>query len=125
MDKSRRTILIVTGALLSLGLVMVYSASFVVAGKEFGSATFFLQRHAVYLLAGCFALAITSLLDYHRLARYWVWFIGLAVVLLAGVLVPGIGSKLNGARRWYSLGGFLTFQPSEMAKTLMILGLSG
>lgn len=125
MDNARRTILIVTGALLSLGLVMVYSASFVFAEKKFGTPTYFLQRHAVYLLAGCMALAVTSLLDYHRLARHWKWFVGLALVLLAGVLIPGIGSKLNGARRWYSFGGFLTFQPSEMAKTLMILGLAG
>ena len=124
MDNARRTILIVTGTLLSLGLVMVYSASFVFAEKKFGSPTYFLQRQAVYLLAGCMALAVTSLLDYHRLARYWKWFIGLALVLLAGVLIPGVGMKLNGARRWYS-AGFLTFQPSEMAKTLMILGTAG
>ena len=50
---------------------MVYSASFVVAERKFGTPTYFLQRHAVYLLAGCLALAVTSLFDYHRLARYW------------------------------------------------------
>lgn len=124
MDSARRTLLIVTGALLSLGLVMVYSASFVVAEKKFGSPTYFLQRHAVYLLAGCMALAVMSLLDYHRLARHWRWFIGLALVLLAAVLIPGVGTKLNGARRWFAFGG-LTFQPSEAAKMLMILGVSG
>ncbi|HYG74154.1 MAG TPA: putative lipid II flippase FtsW [Planctomycetota bacterium] len=124
MDNARRTLLIVTGTLLSLGLVMVYSASFVFAEKKFGTPTYFLERHAVYMLAGCMALAITSLLDYHRLARYWKWYIAIAAILLIGVLVPGVAKKINGARRWYTLGP-LTFQPSEAAKMLMILGLSG
>lgn len=124
MDSARRTILLITGALLACGLVMVYSASFVVAEKSFGSPTYFLQRHAVYLLAGCLALAVMSVWDYHHLARHWRWYIGLAVVLLGAVLVPGLGARINGARRWFALGG-LTFQPSEAAKVLLILGLPG
>ena len=124
MDHARRTILIVTGALLALGVVMVYSASFVLAEKKFGSPTYFLQRHSIYLLAGCFALAITSLSDYHHLGRHWRWFLGIGFLLLATVLVPGIGIKINGARRWFSMAG-LTFQPSEAAKFLMLVGLSG
>ena len=124
MDSARRTILLITGALLALGLVMVYSASFVVAERSFGSPTYFLQRHAVYLLAGCLALAVTSVWDYHRLARHWRWYIGLAVVLLGAVLVPGLGARINGARRWFAVGG-LSFQPSEAAKLLLVLGLPG
>jgi cell division protein FtsW len=99
-------------------------SSFVVAEKNFGSPTYFLQRHAVYLLAGCLALAVTSVCDYHHLARYWRWYVGMAVVLLGVVLVPGLGARINGARRWFAVGG-LTFQPSEAAKVLMILGLPG
>ncbi|MGD0091988.1 MAG: putative lipid II flippase FtsW [Planctomycetota bacterium] len=124
MDSARRNILLITGALLSLGLVMVYSASFVMAEKKFGSPTHFLERHAVYFLAGCLALAVTSVWDYHRLARHWHWYIGLAVVLLGTVLVPGLGAVINGARRWFAIRD-LTFQPSEAAKVLLILGLPG
>ena len=124
MDGARRTLLIVTGTLLSLGVVMVYSASFVFAEKKFGSPTYFLQRHAVYLLAGCIALGVTSLWDYHKLARYWRWMIGLAIVMLIAVMVPGIGVRINGARRWFSLGG-ITFQPSEAVKPLVIMGMAG
>ena len=90
MDNARRTLLIVTGALLSLGVVMVYSASFVFAEQKFGSPTYFLQRHAVYLLAGCIALGVTSLWDYHRLAKNWRWLLLIAAILLIAVLVPGI-----------------------------------
>ena len=124
MDQARRTLLMVIGALLALGLVMVYSASFVMAEKTQHCATYYLQHQAIYLLAGCFALALTSLWDYHRLARHWKWFIGAAVLLLLAVMAPGVSAKINGARRWFSLGG-VTLQPSEMVKPLMILGLAG
>jgi cell division protein FtsW len=124
MDGARRTLLIVTGTLLSLGVVMVYSASFVFAEKKFGTPTYFLQRHAIYLLAGCLALAITSLWDYHKLARHWPWLVGMSLVLLIAVMVPGLGVRINGARRWFMLAG-ITFQPSEAVKPLMIAGLAG
>jgi cell division protein FtsW len=124
MDNARRTLLIVTGTLLSLGVVMVYSASFVFAEKQFGSPTHFLQLHAVYLLAGCIALGVTSLYDYHSLARNWRWLLLIAVVLLVAVLVPGLSARINGARRWFKIGS-LTLQPSEAVKPLVIVGLAG
>ena len=124
MDGARRTLLIVTGTLLSLGVVMVYSASFVFAEKKFGSPTYFLQRHAVYLLTGCIALGVTSLWDYHKLARHWKWLICAAAIMLIAVMIPGIGVRINGARRWFSLAG-ITFQPSEAVKPLVIMGMAG
>ena len=123
MENARRNVLILTGLLLGLGLVMVYSASFVTADYKLNKSTFFLERHGIYLLAGCFALAIGSLWDYHHLARRWPWLLALSFIVLAAVLVPGLGQKLNGARRWFSLGG-MTFQPSELAKPLMIVAIS-
>jgi cell division protein FtsW len=124
MESPRRNLLILIGALLSLGLVMVYSASFVTAEKRFGSPTFFLERHCIYLLAGCIALAVGALTDYHQLARKWRWLLVFAFGLLIMVLVPGLGERLNGARRWFSFGP-LTLQPSEVAKPLLIVGLAG
>jgi len=123
MEAARRNLLILTGALLALGIVMVYSASFVAAERKFGNPTFFLERHGIYLLAGCFALAVGSLYDYHRFARHWKLLLGSAFVLLAVVLVPGVGEKINGARRWLRLGS-MTVQPSELAKPLLIVGLA-
>jgi len=123
MDAARRNLLILTGLLLGLGVVMVYSASFVVAERRFGGPTFFLERHAIYALAGCLALTVGSLWDYHCLARHWKWLLFGALVLLAAVLVPGLGARFYGARRWLHLGG-LTLQPSEVAKPLLIVGLA-
>ena len=125
MDGARRTLLVVTGALLSIGMVMVYSATFVMADKFNGSPTYYLQRHAMYLAAGCVALAVSSVYDYHRLARHWKWFILAALVLLGTVYVPGLSMCINGSKRWIRLGSALTFQPSEAVKPLMIAGLAG
>lgn len=125
MDGARRTLLVVTGALLSIGMVMVYSATFVMADKFNGTPTYYLQRHAMYLAAGCVALAIGSVYDYHRLARHWKWFILAALVLLGTVYVPGLSMCINGSKRWIRLGSALTFQPSEAVKPLMIAGLAG
>jgi cell division protein FtsW len=124
MESPRRNLLILIGSLLALGLVMVYSASFVAAEKRFGSPTFFLERHCIYLLAGCMAFAVGALTDYHHLARKWRWLLVAAFGLLVLVLVPGLGERLNGARRWFSFGP-LTLQPSEVAKPLLIVGLAG
>ena len=124
MDAARRTILVVVGAMLSIGMVMVYSATFVYAEKSRSVPTYFLERHAIYLACGCVALAVSSVCDYHRVARWWKWFIALALILLAAVLVPGLSACINGARRWFSVGG-LTLQPSEVAKPLLIMGLAG
>ena len=89
MDGARRTLLIVTGALLSIGMVMVYSASFVMSEKSKGTPTYYLEHHAIYLVLGCIALAVSSVYDYHRLARHWKWFIAAALLLLIAVFVPG------------------------------------
>ncbi len=125
MDGARRTLLIVTGALLAIGQVMVYSASFVMSEKSKGTPTYYLEHHAIYLIAGCVALAIASVYDYHRLARHWKWFILAALLLLVAVFVPGLSACINGSRRWIKLGHELTFQPSEVVKPLMIAGLAG
>jgi cell division protein FtsW len=123
MEAQRKLILMLTGLLLSLGLVMVYSASFVVAERKFDTPTFFLERHGIYLLLGCIALAVASLWDYHSLARQWRWFLLIALALLLAVLIPGVGERINGARRWFRIGS-LTFQPSELAKPLLVLAIA-
>jgi len=109
--------------LMSVGVVMVYSASIATAeaARYTGAnAAYFLLRHAVYLGASLAAAIAVFLLP----VRFWqkgaplVFLAGL--VLLALVLVPGIGREVNGARRWLDLGG-LTVQPSELVKLAVVL----
>jgi cell division protein FtsW len=124
METARRNLFMLTGCLLALGTVMVYSASFVYAERRFGAATFFLERHCIYVLLGCAALFTGCLCDYHWLARRWQWLFPIAGVLLAAVLIPGVGATFNGARRWFAFGP-VTFQPSEAVKPLLVAALAG
>jgi cell division protein FtsW len=103
-----------------LGLVMVMSASSVVALDEYGSSWYFVLRQAGWAAAGAAALVIIARTDYHRWRRYSGPFLVASLVLLAVVLVPGIGVGANGATRWIGIGSF-TVQPSELAKLALLI----
>jgi len=113
----------VTVALLLWGLVMVYSASIALpTNPRFAqyTPTYFLVRHSMWLV-----IAFTgALLAYQMPLATWEklapWLFVASLVLLALVLVPGVGKKVYGARRWISLGP-LSFQPSELVKFTVLL----
>jgi cell division protein FtsW len=109
--------------LLILGLVMVYSASIAYAegNRSFGyQSTYFLIRHGLYLAIGlvCGAAAFQVRMENWQKYASWLFMIGL--VLLAVVLIPGIGREVNGARRWLSLV-VVNLQPSELMKLFVVL----
>ena len=113
----------VTAALLLWGLVMVYSASIAMPeNPRFAqyTPTYFLVRHAMWLVIAF----IGALMAYQVPLATWEkaapWLFVLSLVLLALVLMPGLGKKVYGARRWISLGP-LSFQPSEMVKFTVLL----
>ncbi len=110
-------------ALLSLGLVMVYSAS--IATAEASKATgfqqsYYLLRHGLYIflgvLAGVMAFQIPSK-TWQSIAPYLFM---LGVILLTLVVIPGVGREVNGSRRWLSLFVF-NLQPSELMKLIVVL----
>jgi cell division protein FtsW len=104
-------------ALLALGMVMLYSSSMAQVGARY------LTMQLVWCLLGLAACVATTLLDYRLLKRFWWVPLGVAVLMLVLVLNRHIGAKINGARRWFSLGG-LHFQPSEFAKIALIIALA-
>ncbi len=110
-------------SLLSIGLVMVYSASAATAeASKFTGfwSEYYLLRHGLYILIGITAGAIAfqlSLADWQKLAPY-LFLLG--VLLLVLVLIPGIGREVNGSRRWLSLPGF-SLQTSELMKLFVVL----
>ncbi len=104
-------------ALLALGMVMLYSSSMAQDGARF------LTRQLVWCVPGLIGCVAMALMDYRRLKKFWWLPLGLAVVLLALVLERHLGSRINGARRWFSFSG-VHFQPSEFAKIALLIALA-
>lgn len=120
MKSARRGVLIVTALLLSFGVVMVYSSSAIYAQDRYGDAAYFLKRHLIYLTLGLICAGFVLTLDPKQIRRWAKPSMGVVLVMLAAVLVPGIGHRVSGARRWFRIGGF-SLQPSELAQLALIL----
>lgn len=118
-----RTVLIVTYTLALIGLMMVFSASGVKAESQYGDSTYLVKRQAAWLLIGLVVLHGVSYLDYRIWKTFAPHFFILTLVLLACVLIPFIGHEVNGARRWFRIGGF-SVQPGELAKLAVVFYLA-
>ena len=117
-------VLAVTALLLvGFGVIMVYSASAIRAQERFGDPLLFLKRQALWALLGVGGMHWVSRLDYRRLQRWTPAAVLAALALLVAVLVPHIGVRVNGARRWLRLLG-VSFQPAEFAKLALVFFLA-
>ncbi|MBV9354459.1 MAG: putative lipid II flippase FtsW [Chloroflexi bacterium] len=113
-----------TIALLLLGTIMVYSASFVVAHNEFNDDAYFLVRQLMWVVIGVGAMFLGYRIDYHGWRRFSLPIMLLCLLLLLAVLVPGVGTRSYGAVRWIRVGPLLQVQPSELAKIAIVLYLA-
>ena len=112
--------------LLCFGAVMSYSATYVYAEQRFGDSTYFITLYLIFALA---ASAVT--IPFVIYSRPWFWkcfgtvaYVGSAFLLLLVLLpIPGVSGEFNGAQRWIDLG-FITIQPSEIAKTGVVMMLA-
>ena len=108
--------------MLVIGIVMLFSTS-AFARDSHGDMYFFVKRQVVWLGVGLVVCTAAAIIDYHFWLRtWWIWF-ALALVALAFCFVPHFGMRINGSRRWVSLG-LATFQPSEIAKVAVIFFLA-
>ena len=119
-----RTFIALVWALLLIGFVAMTSASIEFADRRYGDAFFFANRYGIYmLLAGILAVLTFQVpMDTWRRSSWLLLLLGF--VLLALVLIPGIGREVNGSRRWLALGP-LTLQASELVKLFVVLYLAG
>lgn len=112
--------------LLCFGALMMYSATYFSAEQKFGDSTYFILRYVIFAVA---ASAITAV--FVKYARPWFWkcfgtvtYVASAFLLLLVLLpIPGINGSFNGAQRWLDFG-FITVQPSEIAKTGVVMMLA-
>jgi cell division protein FtsW len=121
---SKRIDPLIVGITLALslgGLVMVFSASGVMAENKFTNATYYLQRQIVWMLLGFGVLVVGSFIDYRQWKQWIPVVVGGCIVGL--LLVLAVGPQINGARRWLALG-FFSIQPTEMAKLAVVLYLA-
>lgn len=109
--------------LVGFGLVMVYSSSAITAQDKLGDGFFFLKRQAFAAAIGLVAMAVSMKLGYRRMARLAYPLLVVAVILLIAVLIPGIGTKVGGAKRWIRFPG-VSIQPAEIAKVAWVIYLS-
>jgi cell division protein FtsW len=110
-------------ALLLWGLVMVYSASIAIPDNpKFAryAHTYFLNRHLLFLGIAILAGLLTFQVPMAAWEKAAPWLFVLSLLLLMLVLLPFLGKAVNGARRWIGLG-FMSFQPSELAKFAVLL----
>jgi cell division protein FtsW len=110
-------------ALTAIGAVMVYSASAVVAEKQLQDQFHFLVRQVIAAGIGLVLLMVALRLGPARIAKLAYPALAVTIVLLVLVLIPGIGRKAGGARRWIDLG-LISFQPAEAAKVAVVLFLA-
>lgn len=118
-----KTLIVVTLILLTIGLIMIFSASAVLAGRRYGDPLLFFKRQIVWAAIGLAAMIAVSRVPYPVWQRAAVPLILGAGILLVLVLIPGIGVEVNGSRRWLRLGP-LTIQPSEPARLCAVVYLA-
>jgi cell division protein FtsW len=109
--------------LVSIGVVMVCSASAIVAADRFGDPYFFLKKQLLWAALGFGLLWLSIAVNYHRLAQVAVPLVAVALTLLVLVLVPPFGQEINGTRRWFRWGP-VSLQPAELAKLSLVCFLA-
>lgn len=122
IDRSRPDYLLflTTLGLVAIGVVMIYSASAILALDRFGSTTFFVKKQAVWGVIALLVILALTRVDYHKLEKLSPFLLLLSFLLLVAVLfVPAT----RGASRWIKLGP-LTFQPSELFRYALIFFLA-
>lgn len=108
----------ITLTLVMLGIVMVTSASFILANNQQQDSFYYLKRQIVSVGLGLLLMFFLAMIDYRRIKSFSLAAVILSVVLL--VLVIIFGRMAFGSTRWFTIAGF-NFQPSELAKLTVVI----
>jgi rod shape determining protein RodA len=115
---------VAVGLLLFIGTLLVYAATRDWYAANGLDPEYYLKRHVINIFIGILLAWGTTVIDYRMLRAYTPVVWGLGVIGLTAVLIPGIGSEVNGAQAWIPLPGGFQIQPAELAKISIIVGMS-
>jgi rod shape determining protein RodA len=124
VDRFDLPLLFAVGALLGIGIILIYAATRDWYASFGGDPEYYLKRHSLNIIIGLLLAFGTTLIDYRLLRAYTPIIWGVSVLGLVAVLIPGIGATVNGARAWIALPGGLQIQPAELAKIAIIVGMA-
>jgi len=110
-------------ALLTIGIVMVYSSSYIWSEYKFDDSFYYLKRQLLFASAGVVAMFFTMFIPYYNWKKYANIILIICFVLLLIVLIPGVGLIRGGAQSWIGVGAF-SIQPSEFMKLGLIIFLA-
>lgn len=111
--------------LLSLGVIMVLSASAPSALSETSNSYTYFIRQFIFAIIGIGIMLFISKIDYRFYKKYYWLVYAVSVLVLLLVLIPGLGREVNGATRWIGIPGLGQFQPSEITKIGLIIFYAG
>jgi len=114
----------VVGFLLVIGTLLVWAATRDWYTRNGLDGQYYLKRHIINILIGLVLAYGTTVIDYRLLRAYTPFLWGAGVLGLVIVLIPGLGSEVNGAKAWIALPGGFQIQPAELAKIAIIVGMS-
>ncbi|WP_019378519.1 stage V sporulation protein E [Virgibacillus halodenitrificans] len=110
-------------SLLIIGIVMVYSSSYIWSEYKFGDSFYYLKRQLLFATAGIFSMFFVMFIPYSTWMRYAKVILLSCFILLFLVLIPGVGMVRGGAQSWIGVGAF-SVQPSEFMKLGLIIFLA-
>lgn len=116
-------LLLVTLVLVTIGTVMVYSSSSILAMERFKDGQYFLKKQVFFVVLGLGIMVLMTKISYDQLRKWAYPGMLLSVILLSLLLIPHVGIRAGGATRWLRMGIF-SFQVTEMVKIAMVLFLA-
>ncbi len=116
-------LLLVTLILVTIGTVMIYSSSSILATERFRDGQFFLKKQLFFLILGLLIMVLMTRIPYYTLRKLAWPGIAVSTICLCALWIPHMGIRAGGAVRWLNLGVF-SFQVSEMVKIALILFLA-
>lgn len=117
-------LLLAVAAILLVSAIMVASASISIAARETGDSFYYLKRQLAFIFAGSIACLVVARVPTSSWEKLQVPLLLAGFALLIVVLIPGVGSVVNGSRRWIRLPMF-GFQPSELARVFILMFIAG